>query len=154
MFDQIMHLKMVQQEVIEKNLSIEQQVAQLHANVDKAWYQLRQKNMYTANFQRSYLADNIKILKNGKWVDESEECWHSKKGCNKVRIWQVERKCEIHRNQLKLKDVTRITDQISSIKWLQSKITVLEKSEAIRTRTFAKRSLTISCKINIVVLTF
>ena len=36
-FDQKMHLKKIQKEVIEKNLYLEQQVAQLHVNVDKLW---------------------------------------------------------------------------------------------------------------------
>ena len=45
MFDQIIHLKIVQQEVIEKNLSLEQQVAQLHANGDRLWHKVHQKNM-------------------------------------------------------------------------------------------------------------
>ncbi len=42
MFDQIMHLKLLEQSASEKNLSLETQVAKLEANVDKLFYQLCQ----------------------------------------------------------------------------------------------------------------
>ena len=56
MFNQIMELKMLDQEKSDKNLQLETQVAKLEATVDKIRYQLRQKNMHEADLRKSYSA--------------------------------------------------------------------------------------------------
>ena len=56
MFNQIMDLKMLDQEKSEKNLQLETQVARLEATVDKIRYQLRQKNMHEADLRKTYSA--------------------------------------------------------------------------------------------------
>ena len=67
MFNQIMKLKMLEQETSEKNLKLETQVARLEATVDKLSHQLCQKNMHKADLHKTYSAQKReqKALKTG-----------------------------------------------------------------------------------------
>ena len=51
MFDQIMHLKVLQQQTSEKNVSLEHQVVKLEANVGQLCHQFRQKNVREADLK-------------------------------------------------------------------------------------------------------
>ena len=141
MFDEIMHLKMVQQEMIEKNLSLEQQFAQLHATIDKLRFQLRQTNTHQSHLKRTYLAEkkelktleNNKILKMENELMKLKSTYTQKKDVTKLENEKLKESLRslkiLHRDQLKLKDV-RISDINSTIKTLKNRITILEKSEA------------------------
>ena len=81
MFNEVMRLKMNEQEPIEKNLSLEQQFCGLHAEIDKLRYRLRQKNIQESNLRRTYLSDKKqivaveknKILKNTTLLDSESD---------------------------------------------------------------------------------
>ena len=54
MFNQIMNLKVLEQDTAEKNLRLETQVAKLEGNVNKLCFQLQQKNMHEADLRKTF----------------------------------------------------------------------------------------------------
>ena len=89
---------MVQQEVLEKNIFLERQLAQLHANVDKLWYHLCQKNMDSTNLQRTYLIEknDLIALDNNKIFKMENELMKVKSIDSQKKNANMKRKCESH----------------------------------------------------------
>ena len=141
MFNEVMRLKMNEQELIEKNLSLEQQFCGLHAEIDKLRYRLRQKNIQESNLRRTYLSDKKQIVavEKNKLLKIENELIKLKstdaqtKDTTKLENNKIKENMKslktLHKDQLKLKDA-RIADLNSTIKSLKTKITTLEKSEA------------------------
>ncbi len=68
MFDQIMSLKMFEQDYTKKNLDLNIEVAKLKADVEKLCCQLRQKNVQEGNLRKTFLAQKkeLKTLSKNK----------------------------------------------------------------------------------------
>ena len=132
MFNQIMHLQMVEQETCERNLSLEQGNDRLEANVEKLRFQLQQKNINEGNLPKTFLAqkkelkalDENKILKlenelikdNGKTKLDNEKL--------KDTIKSIK---ALHKDQIQMKDV-RISELNSTIKSIKTKLKGQKKS--------------------------
>ena len=50
-FDQIMHLKRLEQQIIEKNALLETQVARLESTISKLYHHLQQKNIHEGELE-------------------------------------------------------------------------------------------------------
>ncbi len=139
--NKVMHLKFIQQELTEKNLSLEQQFCELHSEINKLCYWLHQKNLHKSNLRRTYLSekkeiiafDKNKILKMENELMKLKNMDSQRKDTTKLDNNKLKENIKslkiLHKDQLKLKDA-RIADLNSTIKSFKSKITALEKSEA------------------------
>ena len=91
---------MIQQEVMEKNLSLEQQFFALHANIEKLCFQLCQKNMHKVNLQRTYLSEKKEriLLDNNKILTREKELREATKLANKKLKESVKALKILHRD--------------------------------------------------------
>ena len=140
---------MLEQETCEKNLSQGKEIAKLEATVDRLRYQLRQKNAHEANLRRTHIAEKKeqKTSKENKALKLEKELMRVKsantesKDATKLENDKLKENLRslkiLHKEQLRL-NTARLSDQNSTIKSLQRKISALEKSEAKITTQFAE----------------
>ena len=138
-FNQIMDMKMLDQEKSEKNLKLETQVARLEATIDKLRFQIRQKNMHEADLRKTYSAQKREqkalsensILKLQQELMKIKNEKTTKKDTTRLEVERLKESLKLsktlHKEQLHMKDA-RIAEQNSTIKTMKAKVRQLEKS--------------------------
>ena len=116
MFNQIMNLKLLEQESSDKNLKLETQVARLEASVDKLQYQLCQKNMHEADLCKTYSAQKREqkalsektILKLEQELLKVKNSRATKKDSSRLEVEKLKESLKsskiLHKEQLQLKE--------------------------------------------------
>ena len=153
MFNQIMNLKVLEQEISQKNVQLKTQVVRLEAKVDKLRFQLSQNNMHEADLYKTFstqkrkqkdLSENT-ILKLEQELLKVKNLRTTKKELSRLEVEKLKESLKssklLHKDQLQLKE-TQIVDQNSTIKSMKAKIRQLEKTLSTLESKFA----TFQCK--------